>query len=347
MRIILLDCITTPYNGKIVREKAIGGIATCTACLAEALAKTGHDVTVLNNLEALQNGEHFGVKWHNENTIDPTQAFDIAIANNDAKLFDTVKAKHHVIWLHNRVLLEKTIRKGRLLPLLKYRPTAVFLGEKQKKNTHILHPFRKRLVIAHGLPEAFLQQNTTETAKPAQQALYCSQAYRGVAEMIELWVKYIHPECPDAEFKAYIGDEFPQDLSSKGMSRKDLARANIRIMPKVSKAELVEDLERSRMMLYPGHKDETFCLAAAEASALGIPIVTYGRGSLSERVQNKKNGFVVEDKNQEEFAKKAITLFKDDQIWQQMSQNAQEQNPYQSWNKIAQIWEENVIKDFK
>ena len=55
---------------------------------------------------------------------------------------------------------------------------------------------------------------------------------------------------------------------------------------------LVEELSKARVFLIPGHKAELFCLAAAEASQMCIPIVTLGYGCLSERVIHKKTGFV-------------------------------------------------------
>lgn len=345
MRIIFLDCITTQYNGKTIKEKPVGGIGICTAGLAEALAKQGHDVTVLNNLSALQNGEFDGVKWHNSQSINTKETYDIAIANNDARLFEKAQAKHHVIWLHNRILFEKTLRKGRLWPLLKFRPTAVFLGEKQKNQTSNLHPFREKVIIPHGLSDEYVTPQTSKAIAPLNQAIYCSQAYRGLDEIVGIWIKYIHPKCPEACFKAYIGEEYPQSLIAQRVSQKDLENANIHLMPKVPKSELIEDLKCSRMMLYTGHKDETFCLAAAEASAMGVPIVTYGRGSLSERVQNDKNGYIVDDKNQQAFANAALKLFKEDKVWETMSAFAKNKSPYKSWNEIATLWQKHVFKD--
>ena len=46
-------------------------------------------------------------------------------------------------------------------------------------------------------------------------------------------------------------------------------------------------------MLVPGHKGEVFCLAAEEAKALCVPIVTMGFGSLSERVDHLKTGLSI------------------------------------------------------
>ena len=46
------------------------------------------------------------------------------------------------------------------------------------------------------------------------------------------------------------------------------------------------------MLLVPGHKAELYCLAAEEARELCVPIVTMGIGSLYERVEHEKTGYI-------------------------------------------------------
>ena len=64
----------------------------------------------------------------------------------------------------------------------------------------------------------------------------------------------------------------------------------------VDRDELIKQLIMSRMIIFPGHKAELFCLAAEEARELCIPVVTLGIGSLSERVIHGKTGFIAKNK---------------------------------------------------
>ena len=106
---------------------------------------------------------------------------------------------------------------------------------------------------------------------------------------------------------------------------------------------LIKDLLQSKVLLVPGHKAELFCLAAAEAQELCIPIVTLGIGSLYERVEHNINGFIANNKKQ--FAEYTIELFKNDSLWLKLHNNMILQRGKQNWvncttdfiNKIKSI----------
>ena len=53
----------------------------------------------------------------------------------------------------------------------------------------------------------------------------------------------------------------------------------------INQKKIFSDLKKSRVMLIPGHKSETFCLAAQEANETCVPIVTLGIGCLKERIE--------------------------------------------------------------
>ncbi|HYF98302.1 MAG TPA: glycosyltransferase, partial [Coxiellaceae bacterium] len=97
----------------------------------------------------------------------------------------------------------------------------------------------------------------------------------------------------------------------------------------------------SRLMLYRGDVGETFCLAVAEAQALGLPAVVQDLGSLNERVIHDTTGKVTQ--NNEEFAAAAIEILRNDQLWRQMHQASLAQQRGLSWNEIAQCFE-NLMK---
>ncbi len=52
----------------------------------------------------------------------------------------------------------------------------------------------------------------------------------------------------------------------------------------------------------------------------GVPIVTLGTGSLSERVRNGKTGFIARD--EDEFVVRTIALLTDDALWLAMHGSA-------------------------
>jgi glycosyltransferase involved in cell wall biosynthesis len=115
-----------------------------------------------------------------------------------------------------------------------------------------------------------------------------------------------------------------------------LSKFGILIVGRLPRHELINHLKEKRLVVIPGHKDETFCLSALESLCLGIPVITFGFGSLKERVQNDFNGFIVND--DKEFAQKIDILLKDNTIWQEMSKNALLSRNNASWAEKADIW---------
>lgn len=351
MRIVFLDCTHSHYNGETMRQKALGGIETVTVCLAEALAKQGHTVTVYNNAPSAFHGSHYGVAWTGADMLGKAapQKADIVIANNDTRLFKLYaektgdKSPYPVLWIHNRMLLEKTIRKGRYPSFIKWRPHGVFLGQKHMDACSALHPFRRKSILPHGLSDNFLGQGVLPQPPAPPQAIFFSQAYRGFSDVVKSWVEHIHPSCNSAVLKAFVGDI---DLAGHGIAydQKTLAAHNIQFMPRVSKDELINHIRQSRVMIYPGHKDETFCNVATEANALGVPIVTWGIGALSERVKDGYNGYVTPPDDHKAMAEKGLAILTDDAQWSQLSKNAIAHVQDLDWNGIADMWHSEVFK---
>ena len=65
-----------------------------------------------------------------------------------------------------------------------------------------------------------------------------------------------------------------------------------------------------------------------------IPIVTLGYGCLSERVIHGKTGYIT--KNNNEFTKYTLELFKNDHLWQSMRNNLEKIRSKIKWNNVAE-----------
>ncbi|MCB9964014.1 MAG: glycosyltransferase family 4 protein [Rhodospirillales bacterium] len=349
MRILFLDCTKTAFNGDTLRTAPLGGIESVTVNLAEACARRGHEVCVVNNAPEHMSGCISGVHWSNYDqffTRLPAFHPDVIIANHDARLLDFArpfKAANPlpVVWMHNRMLLEKTIRKGNMGALLRWRPIGVFLGEKHRKECHFLHPFRRREIMPHGLSAEYLGMLPRTDPPTPPRAIFFSQAYRGLSTVIESWMRYVHPVVADAEFHAYTE---PQALPTPDIpyTAGQLAASGIFLHDKVPKAVLRDRLRESRVMIYPGYKDETFCCAATEAQALGVPVVTFGIGALSERVKNAQTGFIAPNGDLEALAKYTIDLLTQEALWRTLSQAAIKDVQSLNWDLLAAEWEQKI-----
>ena len=71
--------------------------------------------------------------------------------------------------------------------------------------------------------------------------------------------------------------------------------SGVRRHPPVRPDELAEVLAEARVMLYRGDPGEAFCMALAEAQAMGLPAVVQPIGIVAERVIDGVTGVVAAD----------------------------------------------------
>jgi glycosyltransferase involved in cell wall biosynthesis len=90
-------------------------------------------------------------------------------------------------------------------------------------------------------------------------------------------------------------------------------------------------------MLYRGDPGETFCLALAEAQAMGVPAIVTPLGAVGERVQDGVSGRVV--RSDDDFAAAAIAVLRDDALWRRWHLAALEHQRGLSWNMVAARFE--------
>ena len=117
---------------------------------------------------------------------------------------------------------------------------------------------------------------------------------------------------------------------------KSLKNKGVVLNKPIERRTLFKKIESSRVFVYKGSDDETFCMAVAESQMLGVPAVVCNYGCLAERVVNNKTGFVCD--NNEEFSLKTIKILNDDNIWNKMNKELLKKKNYFKWSEIAKKW---------
>ncbi|MFK7838874.1 MAG: glycosyltransferase [Bdellovibrionales bacterium] len=342
MRIVFIDCTKKPYDGDTLRTDPLGGIQSVTVNLAEALAARGHNVRVFNQVKCAKTV--YGVDWvpfdHDVGDC------DIVVVNNDANLFEKAKGAidsgaRTYLWLHNSIGLIKTVKRKRLGAIFEYRPKAIFLSRNQQKHAGCMLPFRDKTVIPHGIHNDFLLDvKASLNADRPKRAIYFSQPYRGLKEMCELWKTYVHPHSLDSEFHVFGGRSY---LVDHGVDIDDYEQCGVVYRERVDKAQLISELYQSRVLLYPGHKDETFCNAAAEAAACGVAVVTQGIGSLKERVVDTKSGFICSQYSR--MGERVVEIFDHDDMYENICNYSAGMVKNLNWDVISEQWERDIFCD--
>jgi len=99
--------------------------------------------------------------------------------------------------------------------------------------------------------------------------------------------------------------------------------------------ELVKTLYRSHVFLNPSPK-EGWGLTVIEANQCGLPVVASDRPGLKDSVRHGETGSLVPYGDEKAFAREALTLLNDPDLWQQRSEAAVRWSKTFSWERCAE-----------
>jgi glycosyltransferase involved in cell wall biosynthesis len=230
--------------------------------------------------------------------------------------------------MHNELQIEKSLRKKEFLPIILNKPHVVFVSSYLKQLTTSLYPFKSKTIIPNGCSELFLNNKRNKNIKPI--FIWTVKRDRGLDEIIDIWCQIIFKKLPLAELHVH-GLNVPK----KKNINIDYDKFNIKFFGVVSRGFLANKYKYSNAMLHPGY-DETFCISALEALASGLPVITFNRTALAERVVNNVNGYIVE--TFEEMAAKAINLAVNKSQLSKLSNNACKSSKKYCWKNVALKW---------
>ena len=320
------------FDGATPDHAPLGGAEGAFVALAEGFAALGHRVEVRNRCVApLQRN---GVGWAPLAQGMPEEA-GLYIANRGNRLIGLVRrAERRIFWIHNP---GRYLKKPRYIAaLLRHWPVIVTTGRYHAASVPWWMP-GGRADIPYGLPEVF-RRARPERAPPPPRAIFTSNPLRGLAWLLALWEREIFPALPQAELHLYCGAEVYGGAKAAEISAV-LARADalvdkgVRRHAPLPRDKLIEVLEASRVMLYRGDVGETFCLAVAEAQALGVPAVVQPLGAVGERVIDGETGVVAPD--EASFVRAALALLGDDALWRRQHGAALQRQKGASWQDVA------------
>jgi glycosyltransferase involved in cell wall biosynthesis len=328
------------FDGTTPGTAPLGGAEAAFLAVAEALAARGHRVAVRNRCAAAL--MHRGVDWAPLTARMP-EVCDLYIANRGHRLIGLVPhARRRLFWIHNPGTYLRKFRYVR--ELLRYRPVIVTSGRYHARTVPWWMPSGGRAVIPYAMHDDFRHAAPLDSPPPPH-AIFISNPLRGLDWLLDLWESRVHTALPSAELHLYCGPGVYGAAGAKHAAAMNavLARADalhgkgVRRFSPLPRNALIAALRGARVMLYRGDPGETFCLAVAEAQALGLPAVVQPIGSLPERVQDGDTGFIAPDA--ESFARDAIALLSDDALWRRQHGAALRLQRGLSGDEVAQLFE--------
>jgi glycosyltransferase involved in cell wall biosynthesis len=327
------------FDGETAEAGPLGGADTAFAALAAALAGRGHRVEVRNRCR--RPIEHNGVRWAPLSSGVP-EACDLYIGNRGHRVIGLVpRARRRLFWLHNPA---RYLRKPRnLWRLAWHRPTLVVSGAYHARTVPPWLPRGGCEIIPYGTLDCF--RHAAPRDPPPPRAVFTSNPLRGLDWLIDLWAARIAPAAPGAELHIYAGPAVYGGGAGKHAAEMEavLARADalagcgVRRHLPVGREALAAALAGARVMLYRGDPGETFCLALAEAQAMGVPAVVTPLGSVGERVVDGVTGCVAA--GEDAFVAAAVAALRDDALWRRWHLAALARQSGLSWNAVAARFE--------
>lgn len=347
-RIVIADA-TNRYDGRDLATRPLGGTETSVIQLAEALARRGHDVTCLTHTGARIT--HQGVTWVPLGAGAPERCTLLLAVQHPELLGLVRRPERGALWI---VWVPTGFRRpARVARMWWHRPEPVCVSEFQARTYPAWLPGPRPLaVIPFGLPSA-VRGHGPLPAPPPPRAIFASNPQRDLPWLIEVWARAILPRVPAAELHIYgirdyayrfgeawvetparLGQFLPASLPAAG-------RASLRPHPPAPREALWAAMRGSRLMLYGGHPTEAFCLAVAEAQALGVPAVVRRIAVMPERVRDGETGFVAAD--EDAFVERAVAMLRDDLLWRRQHEAALRLQQGWSWDAMAAAFEARLL----
>lgn len=176
---------------------------------------------------------------------------------------------------------------------------------------------------------------------------YTSTPFRGLDVLLEVFPR-IRAACPDAELDVFssmqvYGMSAQDDAERFGPLYRLAEQPGVKLIGSLPQPELTARLAQVRVLAYPNHFAETFCIAALEAQAAGVVVVTSRLGALPETVGEAGiclDGDPHTDSYKARFVNACVRLLTDDEAWQRASERGRTRAWSEfSWPMIASSWE--------
>lgn len=308
-------------------ESGLGGSEGSLVVLTQALVHAGQQVEVFNC--CYKPDIYQGVVWRMAWEIDNAPAPDVFVSVRfEEAIRPDIHAKQRFYWM----LDDRTRGALTFLRLFGESGGLVIVASRAMRNT---------LISYQTIPETSIREIPLPVYTPGFSALhrslsclYCSVPNRGLDILLSIWPS-ITAQVPQVDLWVTGGYQLWGFTNEEAEDRTKALLGDwekvdrVKIFGVLTKKQLTELQASCAFMLYPCRFPEMFCLAAAECTAVGTPIITSARGALKERVIHGKNGYLIEGdidsiETQQQFMREATRLLHDEAIREHMSGEARQ-----------------------
>ena len=270
------------WNGATLDHEPLGGSETAVIYIARGLAALGHEVMVFTRGKPGVYDDVAYIPFDKARNLLYTLPLDVLVCARDPlPLLWQHQAAITVLWYHD-------------MPNTKMPPPAVnvFVSETQK-NYYVqmgLVQEQNSVVIYNGVdnslflpPRAIRPFDSFPLGDP--KLVWTSNPERGLWHAAEV-LRRIQTKYPNAELHVYGRNAvYGWDASYEGNFLPRTVPPNFHLHDALSKQDLANALHEMDMWVYPTWWPETYCIAAVEAQAAGVPVIASNLAALVETVR--------------------------------------------------------------
>jgi len=309
-------------------KKPMSGTWTAVLNLSKTLNAHGIDSTVVNNFN--------NSKFSKRDVL-------VVLKNPVVAYEQCINFKKTYLWCHDNVdsLVFLPLKNKRFLErFLEKNIKIICVSEFQKndliKLTNI--PKNKILVIKNGINLEFYKNNT----KKETDCIFVSPPYRGLNRLIRIWPEVVK-EIPSATLKVFSSISLYGGSDSKDdtlLINKIKSMKGVTYSRPVNQKKLIEELEKSRIFIYPASVNETSSITTLQAKAAGCIIITNKMGALPESAE----GNIILENNASiyKYTNQIVKILKDDKLQKKISNMNICRRDKLSWNNILSKWIEII-----
>lgn len=376
MRYVFVDDSALSYDGYTPLRRAIGGAEKAVIGLASALQERGHDVKVINRVAYAHMAE--GAYWTPFGDSMAPKSTDILIALRKPLLLGSMRAAtHRLLWVVGAPEYLASPANDALWD--SFAASILFIGQNQKRaytgivRNAVLAPGVRSIyfdpasapeVVPIPMPDDYnydphaAAQSEAERAAAAQavadaanvplpripppHAVVTTHPLQGLAWLVDVWTKAVHPQMPTARLAVYSavlakglkGEEIPATIMPVLEQVKAAATANVVVLEPRNDEGMAQVYRESRVHLYPGDAQDYACWTLGESQTAGLPAVARSLGGVDERIDNGQTGYIVPDA--EGFAAVTLQILGNDAVYQNLSEAAADPARRRTWVMAAE-----------
>lgn len=356
-RILFYADLTRPFVPDDLAARPLGGSETALAQVAKGLAAAGWSVIVAAHPDdragSYHNVTYLNVEDQSWRGANPDV---VVVFRQLPHVLRKLPGKVRVLWAHDHIGIYPELPSGarraflttlwRLAyPLFGHRaPVIVAVSEwlRQCFVRYARWPDDAVWAIGNAIePTLFSPRDRQTTGGGRLRVAFTSVPERGLSPLIEQIMPMIWRALPGVELHVFSYQPLERYRSLH-------AASNGRVMFRggLRQPDLARELTEFDLWLYPTDFPETSCIAAMEAQAAGLPVVTSRRFALRETIHDGHTGILIDgpvgsQAYVERFATAAIDLLKDHERRTAMGRAARERMLTEfTWDKVIGKWDE-------